>query len=176
MRRPAVGDGIRLRPPLPADYPEMAAIIAALIPRYLGRGLREEAIAILRENTEAGAVGRKVAGFDASYVWSPAFVALAGSGRLLGFGAVRSDTHITQLHVIEEWHGRGIGHRLARALVAEIVRRHPRATEVTLSAASGALEAYMRMGFRPVGPRFDWHGIVAQPMSLPLRGPRCRLT
>lgn len=163
-----MSEAIHLRPPLPADHPEMAALIGNLIPRYLGRGLGAEGIAIIRENADAGVIGAKLGGLAASSLWSPAFVAAGRSGRILGFGAVRNATHITQLHVVEDWHGRGIGHRLARALIAEVARRHPRATEVTLSAASGALEAYLRMGFRPVGPRFNWHGIVAQPMTFAL--------
>src|SRR5256885_9298404 len=126
---------ILLRAPLPADHLEMAALIATLIPRYLGRGLSEEGISIIRENANAGSIGAKLGGLNPSYAWSPAIVAV-GSGRILGFGAVRDATHITQLHVIEEWHGRGIGHRLARPLIAEIVRRHQRAGEVTLSAAA----------------------------------------
>jgi predicted GNAT family N-acyltransferase len=165
-KRSTAGDDIHLRPPLPADHLEIAAIIAALIPRHLGHGLGDEGIAILREHTKEGIIGAKLAGIG-HVVWSPALVAVSGA-RIVGFGAVRDDTHITQLHVIEDRHGRGIGHRIARALIAEIVRRHPRAREVTLSAAEGALVAYLRMGFRPIGPRFNWHGIVAQPMALPL--------
>jgi len=161
-------DDIRLRTPLPADHLEIAALIANLIPRYLGRGLSDEGIAVIRENADAGVIGAKLGGLSASSLWSPAFIAAGRSGRILGFGAVRDRTHITQLHVVEDWHGRGIGHRLARALIAEVARRHPHAAEVTLSAASGALEAYLRMGFRPVGPRFNWHGIVAQPMTFVL--------
>jgi GNAT superfamily N-acetyltransferase len=157
---------ILLRPPRPADHLEIAALIAALIPRYLGRGITDEGIGILRENTHDGVIGAKLGGL-ASVTWSPALVAVAGS-RIVGFGAVRDETHITQLHVVEDRHGRGIGYRLAQALIAEVVRRHPQATEVTLNAVSGALVAYMRMGFRPVGARFHWRGIAAQPMVLPL--------
>src|SRR5262249_9575601 len=112
-RKPAAGD-IDLRPPLPADHLEIAALVARLIPRYLGRGFSAEGIAILRENTKGGVIGAKLGGLNAT-TWSPAFVAIAGP-RILGFGAVRNETHITQLHVDEAWHGRGIGHRLARAL------------------------------------------------------------
>jgi predicted GNAT family N-acyltransferase len=86
--------------------------------------------------------------------------------RIVGFGAVRNETHITQVQVAEEWHGRGIGARLVRALVEDVHRRHPRAQSVTLNAASGALVAYLRMGFVPVGPRWLWRGIIAQPMSI----------
>jgi GNAT superfamily N-acetyltransferase len=159
-------DDILLRPPLAADHQEIAALIAALIPRYLGRGVTDEGIAILREDIDPGVIGAKLGGLTAS-AWSPAFVAIAGA-RIVGFGAVRNQTHITQLHVVEEWHGRGIGHRIAQALAAEVAHRNPNATEITLNAAAGALEAYMRMGFVPAGPRWHWRGIAAQPMVLRL--------
>jgi GNAT superfamily N-acetyltransferase len=97
--------------------------------------------------------------------WSPAFVAVAGR-RIVGFGAVRNETHITQVQVAEGWHGRGIGARLVRALVNEVHQGHPRARFVTLNAASGALVSYLRMGFVPVGPRWLWRGIIAQPMEI----------
>jgi GNAT superfamily N-acetyltransferase len=160
-------DDIHFRAPLPADHQEIAALIAGLIPRYLGRGVTDEGITILRENADSGVIGAKLGGLTPSTAWAPAIVALAGP-RIVGFGAVRDDTHITQLHVIEEWHGRSIGHRIARVLAAEVAHRHPRATEITLNAAEGALVAYMRMGFAPVGPRWHWRGIAAQPMVLRL--------
>jgi GNAT superfamily N-acetyltransferase len=157
-----------IREPLPADHLEIAALIESLIPRYLARELTPEGIAILREHAQPGMIGVRLGGLIYP-AWSPAFVAVAGS-RIVGFGAVRNETHITQVQVAEGWHGRGIGARLVRALVDEIHRRHPRARFVTLNAASGALVSYLRMGFVPVGPRWLWRGIIAQPMVYPLSG------
>jgi len=170
-RRPAFStilpeprDGVLLREPLPADHLEIAALIESLIPRYLARELTAEGVAIIRDVAQPGAIGAKLGGLMPP-VWSPAFVAVASS-RIVGLGAVRDDTHITQLQVAEDWHGRGIGHRLAQALIAEIRRRHPRARRVTLNASAAGLVSYLRMGFTPVGPREHWHGIVAQPMEI----------
>jgi GNAT superfamily N-acetyltransferase len=153
-----------LRTPLPADHLEMAALVESLIPRYLARELTQEGIAIIRENAQPGTIGVRLGGLIYP-TWLPAFVAVAGN-RIVGFGAVRDETHITQVQVAEDWHGRGIGTRLVRALVEEVHRRHPHAQRVTLNAASGALVAYLRMGFVPVGPRWLWRGIIAQPMSM----------
>lgn len=163
MRR---NDGVVLRTPLPADHLEIAALIESLIPRYLARDLTAEGIAIVRENAQAGIIGVRLGGLIYPG-WSPAFVAVAGS-RVVGFGAVRNETHITQVQVAEGWHGRGIGARLVRALIEGVRERHPRARFVTLNAASGALVSYLRMGFVPVGPRWLWRGIIAQPMELRL--------
>jgi len=157
-----LADDIRIRAPLPADHLEIAALIESLIPRYLARDLTAEGIAVVRENAQAGMIGVRLGGL-APPVWSPAFVAVAGS-RVVGFGAVRDETHITQVQVAEGWQGHGIGARLVRALIEEVRRRHPRAREVTLNAASGALVSYLRMGFVPQGPRWLWRGIIAQPM------------
>jgi len=155
---------VLLREPRPVDHLEMAALIETLIPRYLARDLTAEGIALVRENADAGVIGARLGGLRYP-PWSPAFVAVAGS-RVVGFGAARNRTHITQIQVAEDWHGQGIGRRLAAALVDEIRRRDPATTAVTLNAAVGALVAYLRMGFVPVGPRFTWRGIAAQPMVL----------
>ena len=162
MRRARRNDGVILREPLPADHLEIAALIESLIPRYLARDLTAEGIAIIREQAEAGRIGARLGGLGYP-LWSPAFVAVAG-GRVVGFGAVRNETHITQVQVAEGWQGRGIGARLVDAMIEAVRRLHPQAEAVTLNAASGALVSYLRMGFVPVGPRWLWRGIIAQPM------------
>jgi GNAT superfamily N-acetyltransferase len=157
-------DEVTIRTPLPADHLEIAALIDSLIPRYLARDLTPEGVAIIRENAQPGMIGVRLGGLIYP-TWSPAFVAVAGN-RVVGFGAVRNDTHITQVQVAEGWHGSGIGARLVRALVEAVHIRHPQAQTVTLNAASGALVAYLRMGFVSEGPRWTWRGITAQPMRI----------
>ncbi len=157
-------DSVNIRAPLPADHLEISALIESLIPRYLARDVTPEGAAIIRENAQPGLIGARLGGLVYP-AWSPAFVAVTGS-RIVGFGAVRDATHITQIQVAEGWHGRGIGARLARALIEAVHHRHPNARSVTLNAASGALVSYLRMGFVPVGPRWTWRGITAQPMSM----------
>jgi len=160
-RRP---DEIVIREPLPADHLEIAALIETLIPRYLARELTAEGVALVRENAVAGIVGARLGGLKLP-LWSPARVAVADR-RVVGFGAVRDDTHITQLHVAEGWQGRGIGHHLVKALIEAIKHRDPTTHTVTLSASSAGFTAYLRMGFQPIGPRFNWRGIIAQPMEI----------
>jgi GNAT superfamily N-acetyltransferase len=157
-------EAVVLRAPLPADHLEIAALIESLIPRYLARDLTAEGIAIVRANAQPGLIGARLGGLIHP-AWTPACVAVVGS-RVIGFGAVRDATHITQVQVAEGWHGLGIGGRLVHALVEGVRLRHPNAPFVTLNAASGALVNYLRMGFVPVGPRWTWRGITAQPMSI----------
>jgi GNAT superfamily N-acetyltransferase len=157
-------DDIRIREPLPADHLEIAALIETLMPRYLSRGLTEEGITVFRENATAGIIAARLGGLVYP-VWSPALVAVTGS-RVVGFGAVRNETHITKLQVAEGWQGRGIGHHLVRAMIEAVHRRHPRARSVTLNASAAGLTAYLRMGFVPVGPRWTWRGVTATPMTI----------
>ena len=153
-----------IRAPSPADHLEIAALIESLIPRYLSREVTPEGVAIIRANAQPGLIGARL-GRLIYPNWVPAAVAVTGS-RVVGFGAVTYDTHITQVHVAEDVHGRGIGSRLVRALVEGVHERHPRAQSVTLNAAPGALVSYLRMGFVPEGPRWTWRGIIAQPMRI----------
>ncbi|MDQ7248502.1 GNAT family N-acetyltransferase [Dongia sedimenti] len=161
-------EAVVLRAPLPADHLEIAALIESLIPRYLARDLTAEGVAIVRANAQPGLIGARLGGLVYP-VWSPACVTAVGS-RIIGFGAVRDATHITQVQVAEGWHGCGIGSRLVRALIEGVQRRNPQAQGVTLNAASGALAAYLRMGFVPVGPRWTWRGVTAQPMRIRIAG------
>jgi GNAT superfamily N-acetyltransferase len=166
-------DDILIRAPLPADHLEIAALIESLMPRYLSRELTPEGIDHLRENSTPGLIAARLGGLIHP-TWSPAFVAVAGS-RVVGFGAVRDETHITQVQVTEGWQGRGIGHRLVQAMIEAVRLRHPRAERVTLNASAAGLVSYLRMGFAPVGPRRLWRGIIAQPMVYRLRSSRTDL-
>ncbi len=167
----AAGNEISLRPPGPADVLEIAALIENLSRRYLDQDLTAEGRAVIKAASGPGALGARWAGVVHPSP-NPRFVAVdggrAGGGRIVGYGAVRDRTHITQLFVAEEYQGRGIGHRLVRALAEAVRAGNPQAVEITLNSAPTALDAYLRMGFRPSGPRYVWRGIPGQPMAMPL--------
>jgi GNAT superfamily N-acetyltransferase len=162
------GPGILLRPLLPADLPEICALVAGLIPRHLGGTATVEGLHHLRAYMEPGAIGRRLAGVTHP-PRNPALVASNG-GAVIGYGAVRYDTHISQIYVAEAWHRRGIGRVLLEELTVAIRRRHPAAARVTLNATPHAIEFYLRLGFSPLGPWEHWDTGVSQPMSRPLRG------
>jgi GNAT superfamily N-acetyltransferase len=160
----AAGENIHLRQPGPADLLEIAALIENLAARYLNQNLTDEGRALFQAAGQPGALGATWAGVVFPPV-NPRFVAVNGA-RIVGYGAVRDRTHITQLFVADDHQGLGVGHRLVRALVNEVRARNPEVTEITLNSAPSALNAYFRMGFRTAGPFYTWRGISAQPMAL----------
>lgn len=162
----AAGEDIRLRPPDSTDLLEVAALIENLSLRFLDQDLTAEGRAIVRAAGQPGVLGAKWAETVFPSV-NPKLVAIDRT-RIVGYGAVRDRTHITQLFVAEDHQGLGIGYRLVKALVAEVRARNPQAAEITLNSAPSALAAYLRMGFRNAGPCFTWRGIVCHPMAMPL--------
>jgi GNAT superfamily N-acetyltransferase len=84
---------------------------------------------------------------------------------VIGYGAVRNDTHISQIYVAEAWHRRGIGSALLRDLIVAIQVCHPAANAVTLNATPRAVEFYLRFGFTPLGPWQAWSTGLSLPMT-----------
>ncbi|HEY4162146.1 MAG TPA: GNAT family N-acetyltransferase [Dongiaceae bacterium] len=119
---------------------------------------------MLRDYNRPGAIGARWVRNQTPSI-NPALVAIDGV-RLVGYGAVRSRIHITQLFVADEYRGRGLGYRLTMALIDEIRERDAKAGWITLNAAPSAVPAYLRMGFQASWPRFERDGIVAQPMGI----------
>ncbi|HVZ01500.1 MAG TPA: GNAT family N-acetyltransferase [Dongiaceae bacterium] len=158
-------EDILLRATLPADLPEISALVAGLVPRHIGGTASAEGLRHLRSYMAPGAIGARLAGV-VHPARNPALVACAGR-RIVGYGAVRDDTHVSQVYVAEDWHRRGIGSALLRALVRAIRARHPAAVAVTLNATPRAVEFYLRLGFAPLGPWENWRTGVSLPMALP---------
>jgi GNAT superfamily N-acetyltransferase len=161
------GPGIVLRPPQPADFPEISALVAGLVPRHLGGTATEAGLRHLRAIMEPGAIGARLTGVTYP-TRNPALVACS-AGAVIGYGAVRGETHISQIYVVEAWHRRGIGGALLRGLIDAVRHRHPTVDEVTLNATPRAVEFYLRRGFKPLGPWEDWPTGISLPMTLPLR-------
>jgi GNAT superfamily N-acetyltransferase len=138
-----------------------------LVPRHIGGIATHDGLRRLRAYMEPGAIGARLTG-----VVHPrrnaALVACSGA-RIVGYGAVRNDTHLSQIYVAEDWHRRGIGTALLWGLIDVVRRRHPYTAKVTLNATPRAVEFYLRLGFTPLSPWQGWHTGVSLPMVLRLR-------
>ena len=157
-----MSDDIILRAPLAADLPEISPLVLGLIPRHIGGTATADGLRQLRAYMEPGAIGRRLTGITHP-PRNPAVVACSGA-RIVGYGAVRNDTHVSQIYVAEDWHRRGVGSALLRGLIDAVRRRHPSATKVTLNATPRAVEFYLRLGFTPLGPWEGWRTGVSLPM------------
>lgn len=101
-------------------------------------------------------------------------VALGADGQVLGTGRLLSGYpgdapgvgRIGRLAVRRVVRGTGVGDALLQALIHAARQRGD--AEVHLSAQSSAEGFYSRVGFLPLGPRFDEAGIPHQNMRLPL--------
>ncbi len=163
-KRAAAGDDIRLRPPLSSDLPEISALVAGLIPRHIGGTATPAGLSHLYAYMQPGAIGARLAGV-AHPPRNAALVACSGA-RIVGYGAVRDDTHLSQIYVAEDWHRRGIGTALLWGLVEAVRRRHPSVDKVTLNATPRAVEFYLRLGFTLLGPWESWRTGASLPMVL----------
>jgi ribosomal protein S18 acetylase RimI-like enzyme len=85
-------------------------------------------------------------------------------GTLAGVVTVRHETHISWLYVDKAFHARGIGRELLCRAVAQIKKRSPVATMITLNASPYAVPIYVRMGFETTGPEMSKHGMRMIPM------------
>jgi GNAT superfamily N-acetyltransferase len=102
-----------------------------------------------------------------SYLTSPRYTYLVADhgGVLIGFGALREDTHLYHLFVDAEFQKRGIARALWNRLMSTC-------TQVgcgpvfTVNASPGSVPVYDRMGFVVSGPRVETHGIAFVPMKL----------
>ncbi len=88
-------------------------------------------------------------------------------GKPLGTARLLPDGHIGRLAVMKEWRGRGIGHALMEALIAQAKERG--FTEVILHAQLQALDFYRRFGFRISSEAFLEAGIMHSEMRRSLQ-------
>lgn len=84
-------------------------------------------------------------------------------GQLLGIIAMLKDSHLYQLFVAEDQHGRGIGRRLWSAARAEAPED---ITRFTVNASLYAVPVYESFGFRVQGEEIRKDGVVYRYMEL----------
>lgn len=96
-------------------------------------------------------------------------MARAADGSPIGAGRLTPDRRIGRMAVLRDWRGCGVGESMLDALVE--AARASGWSEVRLHAQVGAIAFYRRLGFLPLGPRFEEAGIEHQTMSRALVAP-----
>ena len=101
------------------------------------------------------------------YLESPrySFIVAEESGTVLGFIAIRDNTHLFHLFVARPFHGHGVARRLWHAARQEaLCRGNPGV--FTVNSSLNAIAVYKAFGFVPSGPVTTAHGIPFLPMRL----------
>jgi predicted GNAT family N-acyltransferase len=96
-------------------------------------------------------------------------LARALDGTPIGAGRLTPDRRIGRMAVLRDWRARGVGEAMLDALVD--AARALGWPEVRLHAQVGAIGFYRRLGFLPLGPRFEEAGIEHQTMARALVAP-----
>lgn len=88
---------------------------------------------------------------------------------LVGVLEMRGRGHIALLFVDPRHHRRGIARALVDAAVTWAQECEPDLEQITLNSSPYAKPVYLRMGFVPIAPESEEHGIRSTPMALRLR-------
>lgn len=85
--------------------------------------------------------------------------------KMVGIISLRNNTHISLLFVDRNYHKRGIGKALIRALAA-YVKAEMGQNKLTVNASPYGVGFYHRLGFQDIGPEKQQDGIIFTPMVL----------
>lgn len=128
----------------------------------------EEALADLRHVRETVFVHEQ--GVPLALEWdeldptSHHVIARDAAGEAIGTGRLTPTRAIGRMAVLPAWRGRGVGAALLAALLEQV--RALGWPEVSLHAQADAIGFYSRVGFLPIGERFQEAGIEHQGMRL----------
>lgn len=92
------------------------------------------------------------------------FLARAADGSPIGCARLLAGCRIGRMAVLPEWRGRGVGHALLQAVIAECRRQG--CVEVRLSAQVTAMAFYQRAGFVPCSAAYLDAGMLHRDMVL----------
>ena len=147
-------------PACESDAPAMAALMHAVVKRFLLPGMDEAAGAAFLQGHGAGDFADAMR--DGAF-----FFKAETEGCVIGMIGVFAATHVKYLFVDGAWHGRGIARELLRLAVAEMrARGEPR--KVTLNSSDYAVAAYRKLGFVEADARQQRDGVWFTPMALEL--------
>lgn len=141
-----------IRPAGPDDLAEIAALVEAGFAATTAAHLGPEGQAVFRRFAAPEAVAARLAGSNEGWV-------ALQDGRIAGYVEIDAN-HLRMIFVDPVLQGQGLGRRLMDHVLGQ-----RRGRTVTLNSAPNADGFYLRMGFRPTGPRQEKNGIVHTPMA-----------
>lgn len=148
----------------PGDAPAMAALMHAVVQRFLLSDMDDAAGAAFLQGHGAGEFVEAMR--DGAF-----FFKAEADGNVIGMIGVFGSTHVKYLFVDGAWHGRGIARELLRLAVTQM-RAHGDPRTVTLNSSDYAVEAYRKLGFVQTDLRQQRDGVWFTPMALELTPPR----
>jgi GNAT superfamily N-acetyltransferase len=152
---------MNIRSAAPADARSLADLIASFQPSLTldpsGVGA-EQYLASVSENAER------------QYLASPRYTYFVTEheGEVVGFIAMRDNTHLFHLFVAAKYQGQGIASGLWRH-AREHAFRAGEPSVFTVNASLSAVAVYERFGFVPSGAEVRAHGIAFLPMRMALK-------
>mgnify|MGYP000067793497 CR=1 FL=1 len=96
---------------------------------------------------------------------------LAASSQDKLIGIVEADSsrgHIVWFFVEQEKQGRGVGRKLLAGALAELKKRNPDISEVTVNSSPNSVDIYSALGFAATGQQQERNGISFTPMAVSL--------
>jgi GNAT superfamily N-acetyltransferase len=149
---------VRFRPALKEDAPAVSALIHSLS-HFIAASPHAVGSDRFFHSVSPESEQRYIS--DPRYYYLCAF----SDSDLLGFVALRDNTHLFHLFVAERLHRTGLASTLWRQ-----AREHSQSLGnsqgFTVNSSIGAVPVYARFGFAVVGPKIRAHGIDFVPMQL----------
>lgn len=149
---------MRIRPITDNDIPAVAALMRALSEEFIvNEGTAVAASNFVRDNDESGLRSFIAAGI--------VYHVAEEDGRLLGFIAVRAQSHLFHMFVDKQHHRQGIARALwAVARQAALDAGNPGV--FTVNSSNYALPVYRALGFVQTEPMQFKNGLYYNPMQL----------
>jgi ribosomal protein S18 acetylase RimI-like enzyme len=146
-------DGVTIRPATSADVEAVSRLVSGLSRRFITPDYTPQGAQTLLSHQTSEAIA-KCLDEGMHYLVAEIDKTLVGAA-----GLIRERRHLYHLFVDADRHGRGIGRRLWRELIAGLDPG-----PITVNSSKSAIGFYKRLGFRANGPAWEKEGVVAWPM------------
>lgn len=157
---------LELRAALPADAVDISRLVQASFLEYVAPEWSSHAIEKFLSDSSPNAM--------AALIGDALFSAVARSGQeTVGFLLLVPPNLLKALFVHRSWHKRGVARKLWQLACHRLQHGAAMADTIELNASTFAVEAYRKLGFRPISPPVVHEGCLSTRMAfrLPPCGP-----